>query len=194
MASANNSYESPFQASFQRVAETAATYGFALVDEVHSLVDEPAYVPKHIRPRVKQLAVTGLIFFGTLISTLGKLAYEVEAVGRDGTTRTFGKPWFLVLLMFAGEGCLRSNRKRAAHVHRQQQPAYCCQLMLHRASCKLRMHHVHALNQSWVVLAALMRLHVSAVQLSAARPIAQSAAPATTADVLLVFCLCCDAG
>jgi hypothetical protein len=30
-------------------------------------------------------------------------AYEVEAVGRDGTTRPFGKPWFLVLLMFAGE-------------------------------------------------------------------------------------------
>ncbi|WIA40486.1 hypothetical protein OEZ86_013840 [Tetradesmus obliquus] len=102
MATASNSFNSPFQASFQRVAETAATYGFALVDEVHSLVDEPTYVPKQIHPRVKQLAVTGLIFFGTLISTLGKLAYEVEAVGRDGTTRPFGKPWFLVLLMFAG--------------------------------------------------------------------------------------------
>lgn len=30
-------------------------------------------------------------------------AYEVEAVGRDGTTRPFQKPWFLVLLMFTGE-------------------------------------------------------------------------------------------
>jgi hypothetical protein len=73
MASASNSFNSPFQASLQRVAETAATYGFAFVDEVHSLVDEPAYAPKQIHPRVKQLAVTGLIFFGTLISTLGKL-------------------------------------------------------------------------------------------------------------------------
>jgi hypothetical protein len=73
MASASHTFNSPFQASFQRVAETAATYGFALVDEVHTLVDEPAYLPKQIHPRVKQLAVTGLIFFGTLISTLGKL-------------------------------------------------------------------------------------------------------------------------
>lgn len=81
MATASNSFNSPFQASFQRVAETAATYGFALVDEVHSLVDEPTYVPKQIHPRVKQLAVTGLIFFGTLISTLGKLgARQIAAV------------------------------------------------------------------------------------------------------------------
>ncbi|KAF6261164.1 hypothetical protein COO60DRAFT_1625484 [Scenedesmus sp. NREL 46B-D3] len=102
MAPASNSFDSPFPASLQRVAQTAATYGFDFVDDVHSLVDEPAYVPKQINPRVKQLAVTGLIFFGTLISTLGKLAYEVEAVGRDGSTHPFGKPWFLVLLMFAG--------------------------------------------------------------------------------------------
>lgn len=43
------------------------------------------------------------------VHCLVSAAYEVEAVGRDGTTRPFGKPWFLVLLMFAGEGFARQK-------------------------------------------------------------------------------------
>jgi hypothetical protein len=30
-------------------------------------------------------------------------AYQIPAVGRDGSVRPFEKPWFMVLLMFAGE-------------------------------------------------------------------------------------------
>jgi hypothetical protein len=45
-----------------------------------------------------------LFFYELSACVLLSAAYEVEAVGRDGTTRPFGKPWFLVLLMFAGEG------------------------------------------------------------------------------------------
>lgn len=53
--------------------QRAATFSFALVDEVHSLVDEPVHVSRRLHRRVKQLGVFGLILFGTLISTLGKL-------------------------------------------------------------------------------------------------------------------------
>jgi hypothetical protein len=30
-------------------------------------------------------------------------AYQLPAVGRDGTVRPFEKPWFMVLLMFIGK-------------------------------------------------------------------------------------------
>jgi hypothetical protein len=33
---------------------------------------------------------------------LSAAAYQIPAVGRDGSVRPFEKPWFMVLLMFAG--------------------------------------------------------------------------------------------
>lgn len=51
---------------------------YSLVDEVHSLVDEPVPSRSHLTTRkaVRRAAVLGLIFFGTLISTLGKLGEQ----------------------------------------------------------------------------------------------------------------------
>jgi hypothetical protein len=124
--------------------------------QVHSLVDSdagdrlPSDTKARLSPARKRVAVCGLILFGTLISTLGKLgelatpagvvcvsarlrllsrligdsavltctrtrtrtctytcccrpAYEVYAVGRDGSSKPFEKPWCMVLLMFVGE-------------------------------------------------------------------------------------------
>eukprot|EP00878_Enallax_costatus_P026089 GHUV01027966.1.p1 GENE.GHUV01027966.1~~GHUV01027966.1.p1 ORF type:complete len:330 (+),score=49.88 GHUV01027966.1:360-1349(+) len=92
----------PFASPFAHAAiQRAAVLSYAVVDEVHTLIDQP-YIPRRLDSRVRRLGVAGLIAFGTLISTLGKLAYEVQSTGRDGTQRPFEKPWFLVLLMFTG--------------------------------------------------------------------------------------------
>jgi hypothetical protein len=46
---------------------------YTLVDEVHSLVDEAEHAPRRLDQRIKRVSCCGLIFFGVLISTLGKL-------------------------------------------------------------------------------------------------------------------------
>lgn len=49
-----------------------------------------------------QLAVSGLIFFGTICSLLAKLIYSVPAPSIHGTKARYEKPWFQVLAMFVG--------------------------------------------------------------------------------------------
>lgn len=63
----------PFASPFAHSAiQRAAVLSYAVVDEVHNLIDQP-YIPRRLDPRVRRLGVAGLIAFGTLISTLGKL-------------------------------------------------------------------------------------------------------------------------
>lgn len=68
------SFTSPFA---NTAIQRAAVLSYAVVDEVHTLVDEP-YIPRRLAPRIRRLGVAGLIFFGTLISTLGKLGGKAE--------------------------------------------------------------------------------------------------------------------
>lgn len=63
----------PFASPFANSAiQRAAVLSYAVVEEVHGLLDQP-FIPRRVNPRVRRLGVAGLIFFGTLISTLGKL-------------------------------------------------------------------------------------------------------------------------
>ena len=48
------------------------------------------------------VAVTGMIFFGTVCSLLAKLIYSVEGLNSYGEVVRYEKPWFQVLTMFAG--------------------------------------------------------------------------------------------
>lgn len=46
-----------------------------------------------------------VLFLVLLPAAAAAAAYQLPAVGRDGTVRPFEKPWFMVLLMFLGEHC-----------------------------------------------------------------------------------------
>lgn len=48
------------------------------------------------------VAVTGMIFFGTMCSLLAKLIYSVQGPNLYGQTAPYEKPWFQVLAMFVG--------------------------------------------------------------------------------------------
>lgn len=60
---------SPFANS---AIQRAAVLSYVVADEVHTLLDQPL-IPRRLDPRVRRLGVAGLIVFGTLASTLGKL-------------------------------------------------------------------------------------------------------------------------
>jgi hypothetical protein len=52
-----------------------------------------------IHVRTCTLCLTEIVCTCVLLSAA---AYQIPAVGRDGSVRPFEKPWFMVLLMFAG--------------------------------------------------------------------------------------------
>jgi hypothetical protein len=58
--------------------ERAAQFSYVFLDEMHSLVDEPSAVtPRRLVPAVRRAVLTGLVVFGTIIGTLGKLGTSV---------------------------------------------------------------------------------------------------------------------
>lgn len=48
------------------------------------------------------LAIGGLIGWGTFTSLAAKVVYELDGIGRDGTEKTFEKPWAMTTVMFLG--------------------------------------------------------------------------------------------
>jgi len=47
-------------------------------------------------------SIAGLCIFGTAVSTIAKIVYELQSVGLDGEIHYFHKPWAMTTLMFLG--------------------------------------------------------------------------------------------
>lgn len=56
------------------LARRAVGLSYSLVDDIHSLVDDvPPFVPRKLEPVTRKATVSGLVFFGTAVSTLAKI-------------------------------------------------------------------------------------------------------------------------
>mmetsp|Transcript_5803 Transcript_5803/g.7837 ORF Transcript_5803/g.7837 Transcript_5803/m.7837 type:complete len:451 (+) Transcript_5803:106-1458(+) len=111
------------------------------------------------------LSVTGLLFFGTLVTILSKSAYEVYGDGIADPVRgipmrhTFEKPWAMVLVMFIGMTfCLLIHHLKVKKKERKMAQTASEQALLGNPAPEFQKHETSSLKKLLVLAPAVADL------------------------------------